>query len=147
LLNNHIGDFSRKAGTPNSIEPKKRPVSSIAPTLVLKNGKPFLTIGTPGGSRIIGALAQIIINIIDFKMSIDDAIEAPRIHSYKGVLHVEGRIPKLVIRGLKELGHNVKVHPGFDNYFGGAQGIMVNQTTNELRGGADSRRDGVAFGY
>lgn len=147
LLNNHLGDFSNKAGTFNSIEPKKRPVSSIAPTLVLKEGKPFLSIGTPGGSRIIGALAQIIINIIDFNMGIDDAIEAPRIHTFKGVLHVEGRIENQVINELKDLGHKVTVHPNFDNYFGGAQGILIDTKTHELRGGADSRRDGVAVGY
>ncbi len=147
LLNNHLGDFANKAGTFNSIEPKKRPVSSIAPTLVLKDGKPFLSIGTPGGSRIIGALAQIIINIIDFNMGIDQAIEAPRVHTAKGVLHVEGRIEKEVLAKLKELGHKVKVHSDFDNYFGGAQGVLIDTKTDKLRGGADSRRDGVAVGY
>ncbi|MCF6270193.1 MAG: gamma-glutamyltransferase, partial [Melioribacteraceae bacterium] len=147
LLNNHLGDFSKQAGTINSIEPNKRPVSSIAPTLILKDGKPFLTIGTPGGSRIIGALAQIIMNIIDFNMGIDDAIEAPRIHTSKKILHVEGRIEEQVINELEKLGHKVKVHPDFDNYFGGAQGILIDAKTKELRGGADSRRDGVAVGY
>lgn len=147
LLNNHLGDFSKQSGEPNSIEPNKRPVSSIAPTLVLKGKEPFLSIGTPGGSRIIGALAQILINIIDFSFGIDDAIEAPRIHTFKGILHVEGRIELNVIERLQELGHNVKIHPDFDNYFGGAQGIMIDLETNELKGGADSRRDGVAVGF
>ncbi|MEN8192105.1 MAG: gamma-glutamyltransferase [Bacteroidota bacterium] len=147
LLNNHLGDFSSKPGTPNSIEPNKKPVSSIAPTLVLKAGKPFLSIGTPGGSRIIGALAQIIINIIDFDMGIDDAIEAPRVHVTKNVLHVEGRIDSVVVSGLIEIGHKVKIHPDYDNYFGGAQGILIDHKLGEIRGGADSRRDGVAIGY
>lgn len=147
LLNNHLGDFSKKSGSPNSIEPNKKPVSSIAPTIVLKDGKSFLTIGTPGGSRIIGALAQIIINIIDFKMSIDDAIEAPRVHAFNGILHVEGRIDSNVVKELRKLGHNVKVHPDYDNYFGGAQGVMIDPKTHVLKGGADSRRDGVAVGY
>ena len=147
LLNNHLGDFSTIAGNCNSIEANKRPVSSIAPTVVLKDGKPFLTIGTPGGSRIIGALAQIIINIIDFNMSIDDAIEAPRVHAFKKVLHVEGRVDSEVVIALELLGHKVKVHPNFDNYFGGAQGILIDSKTMELKGGADSRRDGVVLGY
>jgi len=147
LLNNHLADFSSKAGLPNSIEPFKRPVSSIAPTLVLKDGKPFMSIGTPGGSRIIGALAQIIVNIIDFHMPIDAAIEAPRVHAFKKTLHLEGRIPEDVVKGLEKLGHKVKIHKNFDNYFGGAQGIVIDPKTHQLHGGADSRRDGVALGY
>ncbi|KAA3662440.1 MAG: gamma-glutamyltransferase [Calditrichaeota bacterium] len=147
LLNNHLADFSENPLSQNAIEPNKQPVSSIAPTLLLKDGKPFLTIGTPGGSRIIGALAQIIINVVDFGMSMDDAIEAPRVHAYGGILHVEGRIPKDTIAALEQLGHKVKVRGNFDNYFGGAQGILVDQKTGDLIGGADSRRDGVAAGY
>jgi len=147
ILNNHLADFASKPGAANSIEPGKRPVSSIAPTILLKDGKPFLTIGTPGGSRIIGALAQIIINIVDFDMVIDDAIEAPRIHSYQKTLHLEGRIKETVQNELTALGHKLKIHSDYDNYFGGAQGIIVNSKTGKLHGGADSRRDGVAVGY
>ncbi len=147
LLNNHLADFSSKEGQPNSIEPGKRPVSSIAPTLVLKGNQPYLTIGTPGGSRIIGALAQVFLNIVDFGMDVDAAIEAPRIHAFKKILHVEGRIPESVITGLEQLGHTVKKHKDYDNYFGGAQGVLVDVKKHELHGGADSRRDGVAAGY
>ena len=147
LLNNHLGDFSSKSGLPNSIAPGKRPVSSIAPTLIYKDDKPYITIGTPGGSRIIGALGQIIVNIIDFGMDIDDAIEAPRVHAYKKTLHVEGRISPTVIKELEKLGHKVKIHPDFDNYFGGAQGILISPKDHRLHGGADSRRDGVVLGY
>ena len=147
ILNNHLADFFSEEGNPNSIEPFKRPVSSIAPTILLKDGKPFLTIGTPGGSRIIGALAQIIVNIIDFNMSIDQAIEAPRIHTWKSLLHVEGGIPEEVINELEKRGHRIKRHKESDNYFGGAQGILVDEKTDQLSGGADSRRDGVAIGY
>lgn len=147
LLNNHLGDFSRKPNKINSISPNKRPVSSIAPTIVLKDGKPFLTIGTPGGSRIIGALSQILLNIIEFDMGIDDAIEAPRIHTARGTLHVEGRIDNEVISKLEKLGHKIKTHPEYDNYFGGAQGIIIKQDSKIIIGGADSRRDGVAVGY
>ncbi|OQX87958.1 gamma-glutamyltransferase, partial [candidate division KSB1 bacterium 4484_87] len=80
LLNDHLHDFSDDPDSPNAIEPHKRPTSSIAPTIVLKDGKPIMVLGTPGGTRIISALAQIIMNVIDFGMSMDDAIEAPRIH-------------------------------------------------------------------
>jgi len=147
IMNNHLADFDSEAGHPNSIEPGKRPVSSIAPTILLKDEKPFLTIGTPGGSRIIGVLAQIIVNIIDFDMTIDEAIEAPRIHVENNILHIEGRVSESVIESLKKMGHSVKLHPDFDNYFGGAQGIFVNPETAKRMGGADSRRDGVVIGY
>jgi len=147
ILNNHLADFTSKEGTANSIEPGKRPVSSIAPTIILKDGKPFLTIGTPGGSRIIGALAQIIINIIDFNMGIDEAIEAARVHAFNKTLHVEGRISPEIIESLKQLGHKIKMHKNFDNYFGGAQGILIDSSTGKFYGGADSRRDGMAAGY
>lgn len=147
LLNNHLSDFEDEPDRPNSIAPHKRPTSSIAPTIILKKGKPFMTLGTPGGTRIISSLAQIIINVIDFGMSMDEAIEAPRVHCLNKVLHIEGRIPGDVIEKLKTMGHNVKAHPDFDNYFGGAQGILINQKSGMLHGGADSRRDGVAIGF
>ena len=147
LLNDHLSDFDDEPGRPNSIAPYKRPTSSIAPTIILKNGKPFMSLGTPGGTRIISALAQIIMNVIDFGMSMDDAIEAPRVHCLNKVLHVEGRINAAIVAQLKSMGHSIKVHPDFDNYFGGAQGILFDQKRKRLCGGADSRRDGVAIGY
>jgi len=147
LLNNHLSDFDKLPNRANSIAPHKRPTSSIAPTIILKNGKPFMTLGSPGGTRIISALAQIIINVIDFNMSMDRAIEAPRVHCLKKILHLEGRIPESVIEQLKAKGHTIRVHPDFDNYFGGAQAILIDQTTGRLYGGADSRRDGVALGF
>jgi gamma-glutamyltranspeptidase/glutathione hydrolase len=147
LLNNHMADFSDISGHPNSIEPFKRPVSSMAPTIILKEGKPVLTIGTPGGTRIISALTQIIINIIDFEMSIDEAIEAPRIHAQDSLLHLEKRIDETIQIELRQFGHYLKVHDGFDPYFGGAQGILRQEDDGILLGGADSRRDGYVEGY
>ncbi len=147
LLNDHLSDFDDQPGRPNSIGPYKRPTSSIAPTIILRNGKPFMTLGTPGGTRIISALAQIIMNVIDFGMSMDEAIEAPRVHCLDRILHVEGRISANVIDQLRAMGHQIKVHSDFDNYFGGAQGILIDQKTGLLHGGADSRRDGVAIGF
>lgn len=147
LLNDHLSDFDDLPGRPNSIAPHKRPSSSIAPTLVLKDGKPFMTLGTPGGPRIISALAQIIMNVIDFGMGMDEAIEAPRVHCITKTLYVEGRIDKSVVEKLEALGHKVSVRAEYDNYFGGAQGILIDSKLKKLFGGADSRRDGVAVGY
>ncbi len=147
LLNNHLADFDSRPGRPNSISPGRRPTSSIAPTVVLKGGKPFMTLGSPGATRIVSALAQIIMNVVDFGMAMDDAIEAPRIHSLGKTLHLEGRIPPDVVEALKARGHAVKMYPDFDHYFGGAQGILIDAKGRRLTGGADSRRDGVAMGY
>ncbi|MBC8180076.1 gamma-glutamyltransferase [candidate division KSB1 bacterium] len=146
LLNDHLGDFNDLPGFPNSIEPHKRPASNTAPTIILKNGKSFMTLGSPGGTRIISALAQIIMNVIDFNMSMDQAIEAPRLHCLKNILHLEGRIEENIVGELEKMGHKLKIHPDFDNFFGGAQGIII-QKEGTLDGGADSRRDGVAIGY
>jgi len=90
LLNNEMDDFASKPGTPNmfglvqgeanAIQPGKRPLSSMTPTIVLKDGKLFMTAGAPGGSRIPTAVLQVILNVIDFRMNVQDAVDAPRIH-------------------------------------------------------------------
>ena len=91
LLNNELDDFTAKPGTANAYGlvgfdanlpgPSKRPLSSMTPTIVLKDGKPFLITGSPGGSRIITAVLQVIINVIDFHMPIAEAVSAPRLHN------------------------------------------------------------------
>jgi len=147
LLNNHLADFDKAAGGPNAIGPGRRPASSIAPTVVLRDGKPVLVIGTPGATRIVSALAQIIVNIVDFGLGLDEAIEAPRIHCLTKTLALEGRFPADVVEALKSWGHPVKLYPDWDNYFGGAQAILIDGRNKRLYGAADSRRDGFAAGY
>ncbi len=147
LLNNHLADFDSAGGKPNAIAPHKRPTSSMAPTILLENGRPLLTLGSPGATRIVSALAQIIINIVDFGMAVDDAIEAPRIHCPLKTLHMEGRISPETVAALESLGHTVKLYADFDKYFGGAQGILIDGKKGKKYGGADSRRDGAAQGY
>jgi gamma-glutamyltranspeptidase / glutathione hydrolase len=146
LLNNHLGNFDDTAGLANSIAPGKKPVSSIAPTLILKDGKPFLIFGTPGGSRIIGTMAQVIINMIDFKMNLTDAIESAKIHFEKSTLHLEKRIEQSEIEKLKIAGHKVELHSEFDKYFGGVNAIMITDDGNFI-GASDSRRGGTSLGY
>jgi len=147
LLNNEMDDFVPKPGAMNSIEPKKRPLSSMSPTLVLKDGKPLLSLGSPGATRIISALSQILINIIDHKMDIQEAIDAPRIHCMTGEIFMESRIPKDVQQALINKGHKLNIRKEVDLYFGGAQGVMIDLKTGGFYGGADPRRDGVAVGY
>lgn len=147
LMNNHMNDFDPRPGGPNAVGPGRRPVSNMAPTVISKDGAPFLTLGSPGSARIISALAQIIVNLVDFRMGLDEAIEAPRIHAAGRTLAMEGRIAPEVAETLQRWGHNVRVYPDWDAYFGGAQGILVDSRRGKLYGGADSRRDGVAMGY
>lgn len=148
LLNDEMDDFDKRPGQANSIEAGKKPLSSMSPTLLMKDGKPYASLGTPGGKRIITTVALLISNLVDYDMNIQEAIDAARINNYeKGKLKIEGRIPSDVQLALKAKGHELKVRKDFDLYFGGAQGIVIDQKTGELHGGADPRRDGVARGY
>ncbi len=148
LLNNEMFDFAPRSGTPNSLEPGKRPVSSMSPTVLLKDGKPFLTIGMPGATRIISVLPQILINIIDHQMSLQKAIDAPRIHCITNrEIFIESRIPEDVRNALIRQGCQLTVKKDFDLYFGGAQGILIDPKTGKLHGGADPRREGSVMGF
>ena len=147
MLNDEMDDFNPQPGTSNSVEPKKRPLSSMTPTIMLKNGKPFLSVGSPGATRIISALTQIIVNVVDFRMNIQDAIDAPRIHCMTGDIFMESRIPKEVQEALIAKGHKLNVRGAVDLYFGGAQGVMIDPASGMLYGAGDPRRDGVAVGY
>jgi gamma-glutamyltranspeptidase/glutathione hydrolase len=148
LLNNEMNDFIPKEGSPNSIKPRKRPVSNMSPTLVLKDGKPYMTIGMPGATRIITVLPQILMNIIDHKMTMQKAIDAPRIHCEAGKeIFIESRIPKEVQDGLIRNGYKLVIKKDFDLYFGGTQAVMIDPKTGKPYGGADPRREGSVMGY
>ncbi len=152
LLNNEMADFSLEPDSVNAPGPDKRPVSSMAPLILFYKDRPFLVLGSPGGTRIFTSLTQIIINIVEFGMSLDEAIEAPRFFSYSSAgmaksLFIESRIPEQTRRALEKLGHTIEVRDAFDKYFGGAQGILIDRNKNIILGGADSRRDGSGEGY
>lgn len=147
LLNDEMDDFDVEPGRANSPGPGKKPLSSMSPTLVLKDGKPFLSVGSPGGPRIITAVAQVLSNVIDHGMSIQEAIEAARIHADNESVYVESRIPEQVRQALEAKGQKVTVRKDYDLYFGGAQGVLFDAAKDEFHGGADPRRDGKAVGY
>lgn len=147
MLNDEMDDFAPNPGALNSPEAGKRPLSSMTPVIVIKDGKPFMAIGSPGATRIISALAEIIVHSIDFKMDLQPAIVAPRFHNGNTVhTDVEARIPGEVLRELEARGHKFNVRRDFDLYFGGAQGIIY-APDGKLHGGGDPRRDGIAVGY
>jgi gamma-glutamyltranspeptidase/glutathione hydrolase len=156
FLNNEMDDFSAKPGAPNqfgllgskanSIQPGKRMLSSMTPTIVLKNGKPFLVLGSPGGSTIITSVLQVILNVVDFGMNIQEAVDSPRIHHqwYPDQIFFERRgLPKDVIENLERRGHKLVERAG---YQGEVQAILIDE--NGVKYGAvDPRGYGLAMGY
>jgi gamma-glutamyltranspeptidase/glutathione hydrolase len=152
LLNDHMDDFASDPESVNAPGPGRRPVSFMAPLIIFKDGEPFLALGSPGGSRIFSSLSQIILNVTEFGMSLDEAIEAPRFFSFSeggkpASIEVEARFPETVIRTLRKMGQEVDVLKAYDKHFGGAQGIMIMRGQGIILGGADSRRDGVGAGF
>ncbi len=146
LLNNEMTDFSfrsHKDGVPiaNRVEPGKRPRSSMAPTIVLEDGKPVLVVGSPGGSRIIGYVAKTIIAHLDWGMDVQSAISLPNLVNRFGTYDVEeGTEAERFAAPLEEMGFEV-------NKRGLTSGIhAISITENGLSGGADPRREGIALG-
>lgn len=154
LLNNEMDDFSAKPGVPNAyglvggeanaVAPRKRPLSSMTPTIVLENGKPWLATGSPGGSRIITTTLQIIVNVIDHGMNIAAATAAPRIHHQwlPDELRVETGISVDSLDLLRARGHEIAEK----NAMGSTQTVM--RVKNGFLGASDPRRTGaLAAGY
>ncbi len=157
LLNNEMDDFSAKPGAPNmfgavgnvanEIQPNKRMLSSMTPTIVVKDGKPFMVIGSPGGTTIITTVMQAICNVIDFGMNIQEAIDAPRIHHQwvPDVTYYEKRgLSADTIERLKSLGHNLEQRRGTS---GLAEGIVIDAENGVYYGATDVRGYGLAAGY
>jgi gamma-glutamyltranspeptidase / glutathione hydrolase len=154
LLNNELDDFSAKPGVPNAygliggdanaVGPRKRPLSSMSPTIVLQDGEPFLVTGTPGGSRIITTTLQVIMNVIDHGMNVAEATYAPRIHHQwlPDELRVEEGLSPDTIRLLEQKGHKVAIKDAM----GSTQSIMV--TGQGLYGSSDPRTPAaLTLGY
>ena len=156
FLYNEMDDFSAKPGTPNifgligneanAIQPYKRPLSSMTPTIVLKNGEPFLIIGTPGGSTIITTVMQIILNVAIHGMDIQEAVSVPRVHSQwlPDAIIVEQRsLSKDVEQNLINRGHTIRSYRW--STIGQANGIMIGE--KGFYGGADPRGENATEGY
>lgn len=149
VLNNEMANFGAVGSGTNSLEAGKRMKTVISPTIVLKDGQPFLTIGTPGAGRIISTVTILLSALIDHGMDLQEAIEAPRffVRDYHDNLEFEPRFASDIVEELSAKGWGLVEKGTLDLYFGGAQGVLVDFETGELVGGADPRRDGAAIGY
>jgi len=164
LLNNEMDDFTSKLNTPNkfglvqgpanAIAPGKRPLSSMTPTMVLKDGKLRLVLGSPGGSTIITTVANDLISVLDNGLDIQQAADAPRFHHQylPDDLEIEKDFPAAPADALKADGYNVVRMGALDEKTAGVWGdselIAVDPVTGELSGGHDRRRHfGKAAGY
>ena len=156
LLNNEMDDFAAKPGTPNmfglvqgeinAIQPGKRPLSSMTPTIVLKDGRLFMTAGAPGGSRISTAVLQVILNVLDFGMNVQDAVDAPRVHHQwqPDKLSLERGISPDTVALLKGRGYDVDYAAGVVL----AQVAAIVSDGGWLQGASDGRSiAGKASGY
>ncbi|MEE9608937.1 MAG: gamma-glutamyltransferase [Myxococcota bacterium] len=157
VLNNQMDDFSVAPNRPNvyglvdtrganAVAPGKRPLSSMTPTVVLRDGELFMVTGSPGGPRIITTVLLTLLNAIDFGMNVEQAVAAPRFHHQwvPDVLTVEPAIPADVVENLRRRGHRVEVSK---RNWSAAEAIAIDLETGWHTGGSDPRRGGLALGY
>ena len=164
LLNDEMDDFSSKPGVPNSdgliqgaaneIGPGKRPLSSMTPTIVVHNGKAVLVLGSPGSSKIITTVANILMGVVDYGMNLQEAVNAPRFHNQwmPDVVNVEKWFSPDTLAILRKMGYNVEIglHEGdhIEMYWSDAECIAIDEKTGERFGATDIRNSrGKAMGY
>jgi len=155
LLNDEMDDFTAKQGVPNAygliqgptnaIGPGKRPLSAMTPTIVLKDGKLFLVLGSPGGPTIITTVANILVGVVDFGLDIQEAVNAPRFHHQwlPDEIRVEEGLSPDTMNVLRSKGHELRV----DHFWGDGECIMIDLKSGERLGASDGRNHGKAVGY
>jgi gamma-glutamyltranspeptidase / glutathione hydrolase len=155
LLNDEMDDFSSKPGVPNlfgliqgpanAIGPGKRPLSSMVPTIVLKDGKLFLVLGSPGGARIISTVANILMGVVDYGLNIQESVNAPRFHNQwlPDTNYVEKGISPDTLHLLQKMGQRIDQ----ENYWSDGECIAIDLNTGERLGASDGRNNGKAVGF
>jgi gamma-glutamyltranspeptidase / glutathione hydrolase len=148
LLNDFLYWFDLDANSPNVVAPHKKVEMCLSPGMIWQDGKVFACMGTPGSHGIMETTPQFMSNLMDFGMSVQAAIEAPRVRPLESNrVMAEGRIARDILDGLAERGHLIERLPDFSMAVGGAQGIMIDPENGTFSGGADPRRDGYAVGW
>ena len=147
LLSNGMIWFDPEPGRPNSIAPGKRALVNMTPFLALRDGAPYLAVGAPGGRKIVSAVPQVLANLIDLELGPQAAVEAPRLHTEGGPVHVDDRIGAATVSGLRRRGHRIvpltETYSSF--YFARPQVIEV--TRRGLAAGVDHLRPASAMGF
>ena len=158
LLGQRMQSFLLEEGHPNVLQPRKRPRITLTPTVVLKDGKPFMVLSTPGGDNQDQTLIQVLLNIVEFGMNVQEAVEAPRFqtlhlvssfddHRFNpGVLNLEDRIAKEVRDNLASRGHKVEMQPAFGNPSAPTV-IKFDSDSRVIEAGADPRRGRYAVAW
>jgi gamma-glutamyltranspeptidase/glutathione hydrolase len=146
VLNDTMHDFDPRPRRLNSVGPGKIPMSSMSPTIVLRDGVPFLAVGSAGSTRIVSSVLQTLLGVLEFNLPLNRAVASPRIHIQADEIEAEGRIPKASVDSLQRIGHRVKSRRPRELYFGGVHAAMI-RSDGRLEGVADPRRDGTASGY
>lgn len=142
MLNNELTDFDAVPGGANEIQPNKRPLSSMTPTIVLEDNQPFMTVGSPGGATIITSVMQTIVNTIGYDMDLKEAIEEPRIYSNSyPTINWEYGVSDIVRANLEDMGHAWQETPA---EIGNVNSLMLDEGV--YIGAADSTREGMAIG-
>jgi gamma-glutamyltranspeptidase/glutathione hydrolase len=144
LLQNRAGGFRIQPGHPNCIAPRKRPLHTIIPALVTKNGRAIMPYGVMGGQYQPVGQTHVLTNILDYGCDVQEAIDMPRGLHYEGIYQLEDGVPAATVQGLKGLGHKTTsvVAP-----LGGGQAVWIDWDKGTLRAGSDPRKDGCALGY
>ena len=147
MLNNMASYFELEDGSPNRIGPGKRVDFVVAPTQTFKDGRFFLGMGTPDSWGILQTTPQLLLNVLEFDMNVQQAVEAPRVRYFAGRnVKMEERFPLTLRRELEARGHQVEVIEAWSRVVGGAQAVMVDAEHGTFQGGADPGRDGLALG-
>ena len=148
FLNNMAFWFDLEEGAPNRLEGGKRVDFCLAPTQTFRDGRLHLSLGTPGSWGILQTTPQLLMNVLDFGMNVQEAIEAPRLRVFEERRVVmEERFPAHVRAALTDKGHDVDLAEPFTATVGGAQAILIDHESGTFQGGADPRRDGAAIGF
>jgi gamma-glutamyltranspeptidase/glutathione hydrolase len=144
LLQNRGGGFRIEPGHPNSIAPGKRPLHTIIPSLVTKDGRAKMPFGVMGGQYQPVGQVHVLSNMLDYGCDVQEAIDMPRGLHYEGIYQLEDGVPADIVEGLKKLGHRTSSVVG---PLGGGQAIWIDWDKGTLTGGSDPRKDGCALGY